>query len=54
MFDFGFNEFVLLSILIVILFGPKELPVILRALHRFFSNVGIFERNKNLHRVSCK
>ena len=39
MFDFGFNEFVLLSILIVILFGPKELPVILRALHRFFSNV---------------
>ena len=44
MFDFGFNEFVLLSILIVILFGPKELPVILRALHRFFSQMWVYSK----------
>ena len=44
MFDFGFNEFVLLSILIVILFGPKELPVIIRALHRFFSQMWVYSK----------
>lgn len=44
MFDFGFNEFVLLSILIVILFGPKELPVILKTLHRFFSQMWVYSK----------
>ena len=37
MFDFGFNELLLLSILIIILFGPKELPIVLRSIHMFFS-----------------
>ena len=44
MFDFGFNELILLSILIIILFGPKELPVILRALHNFFSQMWVYSK----------
>ena len=39
MFDFGFNELLLLSILIIVFFGPKELPVVLRAIHNFFSKL---------------
>ena len=45
MFDFGFNELLLLSILIIILFGPKELPIVLRSIHRFFETMGLFKRN---------
>lgn len=44
MFDFGFNELLLLSILIIILFGPKELPVVLRAIHNFFSKLWVYSK----------
>ena len=44
MFDFGFNELLLLSILIIIFFGPKELPVVLRAIHNFFSNLWVYSK----------
>ena len=44
MFDFGFNELLLLSILIIILFGPKELPIVLRAIHRFFSKLWVYSK----------
>ena len=44
MFDFGFNELLLLSILIIIFFGPKELPVVLRAIHNFFSKLWVYSK----------
>lgn len=44
MFDFGFNELLLLSILIIILFGPKELPIVLRSIHRFFSKLWVYSK----------
>ena len=43
MFDFGFNELLLLSILIIV-FGPKELPVVLRAIHNFFSKLWVYSK----------
>ena len=54
MFDFGFNELLLLSILIIVFFGPKELPVVLKAIHNFFFKImGLFKGDKNLYRISC-
>ena len=44
MFDFGFNELLLLSILIIILFGPKELPIVLRSIHMFFSKLWVYSK----------
>ena len=44
MFDFGFNELLLLSILIIIFFGPKELPIVLRAIHNFFSKLWVYSK----------
>ena len=44
MFDFGFNELLLLSILIIVFFGPKELPVVLRAIHNFFSKLWVYSK----------
>ena len=44
MFDFGFNELILLSILIIVFFGPKELPVVLRARHNFFSKLWVYSK----------
>ena len=44
MFDFGFNELLLLSILIIVFFGPKELPIVLRAIHNFFSKLWVFSK----------
>ena len=44
MFDFGFNELLLLSILIIILFGPKELPIVLRSIHNFFSKLWVYSK----------
>ena len=44
MFDFGFNELLLLSILIIILFGPKELHIVLRSIHRFFSKLWVYSK----------
>ena len=44
MFDFGFNELLLLSILIIIFFGPKELPFVLRAIHNFFSKLWVYSK----------
>lgn len=44
MFDFGFNELLLLSILIIILFGPKELPIVLRSIHSFFSKLWVYSK----------
>ena len=44
MFDFGFNELLLLSILIIILFGPKELTIVLRSIHRFFSKLWVYSK----------
>ena len=44
MFDFGFNELLLLSILIIILFGPKELPIVLMSIHRFFSKLWVYSK----------
>lgn len=34
MFDFGFSELLLIMALAVIVIGPKELPVVMRALGR--------------------
>ena len=44
MFDFGFNELLLLSILIIVFFGPKELPVVLKAIHNFFSKLWVYSK----------
>ena len=44
MFDFSFNELLLLSILIIIFIGPKELPSALRSIHRFFSNLWMYSK----------
>ena len=44
MFDFGFNELLLLSILIIVFFGPKELPIVLRAIHNFFSKLWVYSK----------
>ena len=44
MFDFGFNELLLLSILIIVFFGPKELPVVLTAVHNFFSKLWVYSK----------
>ena len=44
MFDFGFNELLLLSILIIVFFGHKELPVVLRAIHNFFSKLWVYSK----------
>ena len=44
MFDFSFNELLLLSILIIIVIGPKELPGVLRSIHRFFSNLWMYSK----------
>ncbi|MEC7380748.1 MAG: hypothetical protein VX575_00305 [Pseudomonadota bacterium] len=44
MFDFSFNELLLLSILIIIFIGPKELPAVLRSIHRFFSNLWMYSK----------
>ena len=44
MFDFGFNELLLLSILIIVFFGPKELPVVLKATHNFFSKLWVYSK----------
>ena len=44
MFDFSFNELLLLSILIIIFIGPKELPGVLRSIHRLFSNLWMYSK----------
>ena len=44
MFDFGFNELLLLSILIIIFIGPKELPSVLRAIYNFLSKLWVYSK----------
>ena len=44
MFDFGFNELLLLSILIIIFIGPKELPSALRAIYNFLSKLWVYSK----------
>mgnify|MGYP005665858095 FL=1 len=44
MIDFGFNELLLLSILIIVFFGPKELTVVLMAIHNFFSKLWVYSK----------
>jgi len=44
MFDFSFNELLLLSILIIIFIGPKELPSVLRSIHLFFSKLWMYSK----------
>ena len=44
MFDSGFNELLLISILVIILFGPKELPVVLKSIHSFFSKLWVYSK----------
>lgn len=44
MFDFSFNELLLLSILIIIFIGPKELPGALRAIYSFMSKLWVYSK----------
>lgn len=40
MFDFGFSELLLIAALAIVLIGPKELPVVMRALGRITRRIG--------------
>ena len=44
MFDLGFNELLLLSILIIIFIGPKELPGTLKAIYSFLSKLWVYSK----------
>ncbi len=44
MFDIGWPELVLIAVLVIIIIGPKELPVVLRALGRWLGKARALAR----------
>ena len=42
MFDLGFNELILIGVILIIFIGPKELPQALRAIYGFLSKIKVY------------
>jgi len=42
MFDLGFNELILIGIILIIFIGPKELPQALKAIYGFLSKIKVY------------
>jgi sec-independent protein translocase protein TatB len=45
MFDFGFSEFVVISILAILVLGPEKLPETLASIYRFIKKIKTFLMN---------
>ena len=42
MFDLGFNELILIGVILIIFIGPKELPQALKAIYGFLSKIKVY------------
>ena len=42
MFDLGFNELILIGVILIVFIGPKELPHALRAIYGFLSKIKVY------------
>jgi sec-independent protein translocase protein TatB len=42
MFDLGFNELILIGVILIIFIGPKELPQALKAIYGFVSKIKVY------------
>lgn len=42
MFDLGFNELILIGVMLIIFIGPKELPQALKAIYGFLSKIKVY------------